>query len=109
MQQPWLLLLLFLGGWTDDAEQPSFDAAGRQARSSPALGMGGGEGHVQKAPLGGLNSRMHFWEPASPEEGCVGTETQEVSAQLCGRRATTGTPASAGRRHHKDNAEGYGR
>lgn len=42
MQQPWLLLLFFLGGWTDDAEQPSFDAAGRRARSSPVLGMGGG-------------------------------------------------------------------
>lgn len=60
MQQPWLLLLFFFFfSGTDDAEQPSFDAAGRQARSSPALGTGG-EGHVQQAPLGGLNSRTHF-------------------------------------------------
>lgn len=54
MQQPWMLLLEVLSG-PNDAEQPGSDAAGRQARSSPALGRESG-GHMQQAPLGGLNS-----------------------------------------------------
>lgn len=46
MQWPWLLLLGILSG-PDDAEQPSSDAAGRQVRSSPALGPGGGNTYTK--------------------------------------------------------------
>lgn len=35
MQWPWLSL-----SGTDDAEQPSFDAAGKEAESSPVLSTG---------------------------------------------------------------------